>query len=230
MHKLLQHYDTLVRIVRLPVARLAFHRHIDPVNITSTYRSFTRPHPRYKVFRAKTLGAALIDLRAVGTRDKYLELIKGKNNGAFHAKRARARGYVLADIDCNAYIDDIHAINTSEECRQGRPMDQHYTEKVLHFDRLKHFRYYGVLNGDGKLMAYATMGMYGDFAGFSTLIGIRNNDGIMHLLVSEIAGRLIDEGAVNYLMYDTFFGARPGLRQFKTILGFEPYRAKYSLQ
>jgi hypothetical protein len=109
-------------------------------------------------------------------------------------------------------------------------MDQHYTDKVLHFDRLKHFRYYGVLNGDGKLVAYSMMGMYGDFAGFSTLIGMRNNDGIMHLLVSEVAGRLIDEGAVNYLMYDTFFGARPGLRQFKTILGFQPYRVKYSLQ
>jgi hypothetical protein len=31
-------------------------------------------------------------------------------------------------------------------------------------------------------------------------------------------------------MYDTFFGAQPGMRQFKTILGFKPYRAKYRLQ
>jgi hypothetical protein len=230
MHSLLQHYDTLVQVIRLPVARLAFHRHIDPVNITSTYRNYTRPHPRYKVFRNKTLGAALIDLRAVDTRDKYLDLIKGKNNGAWHAKRARSRGYVVAEIDRNAHIDDIHHINTSEECRQGRPMEQHYTEKVMHFDTLKHFRYYGVLNGDGKLMAYGTIGMYGNFGGFSQLIGVRNNDGIMHLLVSDIVGRLIDDGLVSYVMYDTFFGALPGLRQFKTILGFQPYRARYSLQ
>jgi hypothetical protein len=34
---------------------------------------------------------------------------------------------------------------------------------------------------------------------------------------------------MRYLMYDTFFGAQPGMRNFKTVLGFRPYRAKYSL-
>ena len=41
---------------------------------------------------------------------------------------------------------------------------------------------------------------------------------------------LLDEGQVRYVMYDTYFGALPGLRQFKTVLGFQPYRAKYRLQ
>jgi hypothetical protein len=31
-------------------------------------------------------------------------------------------------------------------------------------------------------------------------------------------------------MYDTYFGASPGLKAFKTMLGFQPYRAKYSIQ
>jgi hypothetical protein len=31
-------------------------------------------------------------------------------------------------------------------------------------------------------------------------------------------------------MYDTFFGAREGLQNFKRIVGFEPYRVRYSLQ
>jgi hypothetical protein len=62
------------------------------------------------------------------------------------------------------------------------------------------------------------------------MMGIRNNDGIMHLLLSEAICRLIDGGKVRYVMYDTFFGAQPGLRNFKTILGFRPYRASYSLQ
>jgi hypothetical protein len=49
-------------------------------------------------------------------------------------------------------------------------------------------------------------------------------------MVVEIACGLIDEGVMNYVMYDTFFCAKPGLKQFKTMVGFSPYRAKYSLE
>jgi hypothetical protein len=31
-------------------------------------------------------------------------------------------------------------------------------------------------------------------------------------------------------MYDTFFGAQPGMQSFKKILGFRPYRVRYALQ
>ena len=230
MNSLLHKCTTLIEILRLPVARLSFHLHIDPDNIRSTYQNYTRPHPRYKVISHKTLGAALLDLHEFNTVEKYLECIKGKNCGAHHAKRARSRGYVFAEIDRSRHIDDIHAINTSQACRQGRPMEHNYREKTLHFDTLKHFRYYGILNPQGTLVAYGTMGMYGNFGGFSQLIGLRNNDGIMHLLIVEIVTRLIADAAVRYVMYDTFFGAQPGLRQFKTILGFRPYRARYQLQ
>jgi hypothetical protein len=230
MKTLLNHYTTLVQIIRLPIACLCFYRKIDPDNIKSTYRYFTKPHPRYKIIRNKTLGAALIDLQDINTREKYFDLIKGKNCGAYHAKRARSRGYVFTEIDRNHHIDDIHAINTSVEIRQGRPMDKTYQEKKYHFHALKHYRYYGVLDSEGKLVAYANLGLYGNFGAFSQLIGMRNNDGIMHLLIVEIVCGLIDQGQVRYLMYDTFFGAKPGLQLFKTMLGFRPYRAKYSLQ
>ena len=86
------------------------------------------------------------------------------------------------------------------------------------------------MNPQGKLVAYATLGVYGNFASFSQMLGIRNNDGIMHLLLVDAISRLIDEKQVQYVMYDTFFGAQPGLKTFKTILGFQPYRARYSLQ
>lgn len=230
MNTLLRYYSTLIQIIRLPVARLHFHRHIDPERIPPIYRYYTKRHPRYKIIRHKTLGAALIDLAAINTSDNYLALIKGKNFGAHHAKRARARGYVFAEIERNRHIDEIHAINTSIENRQGRPMDKNYQEKQAHFERLAHFRYYGILSPEGKLMAYANLGIYGNFGAFSQLIGHRNNDGIMHLLVVEIVCQLIEQGKVDYLMYDTFFGAQPGMQQFKRILGFKPYRAKYSLQ
>lgn len=229
MLTLARFYDTLVQVIKLPVATLNFCDDIDPENIRSTYRYYTKRHPRYKLIRHKTLGAALIDLQVVNTQEKYLALIKGKNGGAFHAKRARARGYIFSEIDRNAHVDAIHYINTSCASRQGRPMDLAYQTKAQHFDSLRHFRYFGIVNGKGELVAYANVGLFGNFCGFSQLIGLRNNDGIMHLLLMEIVSGLIEQQQVRYVMYDTFFGALPGLRQFKTMLGFRPYRAKYVL-
>jgi hypothetical protein len=230
MNTLIRHYDTVREIIKLPVASLCFDSRIDPQDITKTYRYFTMPHPRYRIIRNKTVGAALIDLGRFADTPAYLEHIQGKNRGAYHAKRARARGYVCREIDRNAHVDDIHAINTSLDVRQGRRMDQHYLDKVTQFEKRKHFSYYGVLNPDGRVVAYANVGHYGNFDAFSQLMGLRNNDGIMHLLVVEIASRLIERRQVRYLMYDTFFGAQPGLQQFKRIVGFQPFRVKYSLQ
>ena len=230
MNLLSQHYATFKTLIRLPVARLRFDAAIEPVNVLSTYRYYTKRHPKYKLIQHKSWGAALIDLEHCDTRDKYLELIKGKNCGAWHAKRARTRGYVLAEIDRNSHIDAIHDINNSVGERQGRPMDAKYQEKQTSYDTLANFHYYGVFDAAGKLVAYATIGRYGNFSSFAQLMGYRNNDGIMHLMVSDIVARLIDERQVRYVMYDTFFGALPGLRQFKTVLGFQPYRVRYSLQ
>lgn len=230
MNILLRHYAFLAQLARLPVARLQFHAHLHPDNINTTYRIFTKRHPRYKIIRNKTIGAALIDLHQFDTLETYLDSIKGKNLGAYHAKRARSRGYRFDDIDRNGHVDAIHEINTALEDRQGRPMDQHYLEKKQHFESLSHFRYCGILDANGRLQAYCNYAYFGNFVAFSQLMGKRNNDGIMHLMVVEIVARLIAEGKVKYLMYDTFFGARAGLQQFKTILGFKPYRAKYSLQ
>jgi hypothetical protein len=227
---LLRHFDMLRQIIQLPRASLCFDRRLDPDDIPATYRYFTKPHPRYRVIANKTIGAALIDLARYTDTAAYLDAIQGKNRGAWHARRARTRGYVFCEIERNDFIDDIHAINTSLETRQGRPMDERYLDKVERYARLPHFDHYGVLNGEGRLVAYANLGHYGNFSAFSQLMGLRNNDGIMHLLIVDTISRLLDRQRGRYVMYDTFFGAQPGLQQFKRILGFEPYRASYSLQ
>jgi hypothetical protein len=229
MNTLLRHVRTARQILDLPVARLCFDSHIDPHDIPSTYRYYTKPHPRYRIIRHKTIGAALIDLERFADTAGYLDSIQGKNRGAYHAKRARSRGYTCTLIERNDHIDDIHAINTSLDVRQGRPMDGKYLGKITRFERQPHFDYYGVLHPDGHLVAYGNIGRYGNFSAFSQLMGLRNNDGIMHLLVTDIVARLIVDKRVRYVMYDTFFGAQSGMQQFKRILGFAPYRAKYSL-
>lgn len=224
------YYKTFLEVIKLPSAKLCFYEYIEPGDIRATYHAFTRPHPRLKIIGAKTIGAALIDLTRFPDRQAYLDHIGAKNHAGHHARRARKRGYQFSEIDRNAYIDEIHAINTSLEQRQGRAMHQAYLEKSLSFDALPHFYYYGILAPDKRLVAYANLGIYGNFAAFSRMLGYRNNDGVMHLLLVEAICRLIDEKQVRYVMYDTFFGAHAGMRTFKTILGFTPYRARYVLQ
>jgi hypothetical protein len=229
-NKLSRLVDLCRSIASMPVARMEFRREFNPPHVERIYRHFTKRHPKYKIIPNKSLGAALVDLSLYRSRDHYLDTFKGRNSAAQHARKAKSKGYVIVEIDRNRFIDEIHEINTSIEVRQGQKMDPGYLHKQTYFNAEKNFKYYGALSATGKLMAYSELGFYGNFASFNRIIGVRNNDGIMHLLVTEIIGSLIDDGGFNYLMYDTYFGASPGLQTFKTMLGFVPHRAKYTLQ
>ncbi len=216
-------------IVRLPVAKLHFDAQIDHANIRATHAAFTKRHPRYYLIRNKSLGIALIDLRAFATRVAYVESVREKDFAGHHCKRAKSRGYVLRELDRNDFLDDIYAINISMSERQGRPMDQAYLKKPAPATTLAHHRFYGVISEHGRLVAYCRLGVYGNFAATDQLLGYRNNDGTMYFLLAEIICLLIDEGRMDYFMYDSYLGARPGLQDFKRRLGFKPYRVRYSI-
>jgi hypothetical protein len=225
-----QLFALAAEIIKLPVASLEFNLASNPDDVKVIYAHYTKRHPRYKIFQNKSLGAALLDIERYANRDEYIKSMKGRNSAEHHARKARARGYKVIEIDRNNFIDDLHRINTSVEIRQGRPMEESYQRKELHYPRLKNYKYFGVVNAAGELTAYANLGLYGNFAAFDRLLGIRNNDGAMHLMITEIIGQMIENRQYRYIMYDTYFGASPGLKAFKSMLGFEPYRAKYSLQ
>ena len=227
LSKLRNFLDLLVQIAKLPVVHLHFDLNVNPDDVRMTYKYFTKPHAKYKIFKNKSLGAALIDLAGFSTREEY---IKSHHRGARDAKKAKSRGYIFCEIDRNNYINEIHQINTSLEVRQGRPMDASYLEKINYYEPAKNYKYYGVLDRDGRLMAYCNLGIYGDFAIFSQLMGYRNNDGTMNLLTTEAICQFIGDSAIKYIMYDTYFGANPGLKKFKTVIGFEPYRVKYHVK
>lgn len=224
-----RHWQLLRQVLALPRARLQFHRSLNPPAITATYRHFTRPHPKYKVFASKTLGVALIDIAATPTAERYLDSLQGRHSAGGMARKAVARGYRFAEIDRNDYLDDIYLINTSLAQRQGHAMSQAYQEQPSRYDSVPHFRHFGMVGVDGRLAAYCNIGLYGNFAAFSQLLGYRNNDGVMHALVIETVCLLLRTGGLDYIMYDTYFGAQPGLQRFKTMLGFHPYRVKYRL-
>ena len=217
-------------LIRLPKAHLEFQLAMDPDNAPRIFKHFTKRHPRYLVIRNKTLGVALVDLRRFKAGAEYLQTVKGRNAPEHQARRARSRGYRVVEIDRNDYVDDIHSINTSVDVRQGKPMSGDYITKQTHYIAEPNYRYFGTLDSSGRLVAYGEIGMWGNFAAFNRVIGIRNNDGIMHLMVTEIICQFIEDGRFQYLMYDTYFGASPGLQMFKSAIGFAPYRARYSIQ
>ena len=227
--RLINLYKLGVIIAGLPRADLRFHAHLDPVHIEQTHRNFTKPHPRYKVFKSKSLGVALINLRKFQTPAEYLDSVKQKGHAGPQSRKALARGYQMHAINRNELIDEIHKINISSEERQGRKMDEAYLTKQLHYEDRDHYRYYGVFNASGTLVAYCNIAIFGSFAATDQLLGLKNNDGAMYLLLMEIICQLIDERTVEYFMYDTLFGAQPGLSDFKRRVGFTAYRARYTI-
>ena len=229
LHRMIGLGKLCVEIATLPVAVLHFRTQLHPAHIRTVHAYFTKPHPKYKVFKNKALGAALVNLSAFATGSEFLASLKHLGNAAAHRKKALARGHRLCEIDRNTLVDAIHRINVSCAVRQGRPMDSAYVEKRHHYDALAHYRYYGVFDRQGTLVAYCNLGVFGNFAVTDQLLGFRNNDGAMYLLLTEITCKLIEERTVKYLMYDTLFGAMAGLRAFKRRLGFQPYRARYCI-
>jgi hypothetical protein len=175
------------------------------------------------------MGVALIDLRGFKTFAEYLGSVQGKGNAGPQSRKARSRGYFLQQFDQNDFVDEIHRINISSEVRQGRPMDTAYREKVLRYVAKPYVMYFGVFNTGGQLVAYCNVGMYGNFAATEQIIGYKNNDGVMYLLLTEIVDKLLSSGKFSYFMYDTVFGALDGLRDFKRRVGFQPYRVRYTI-
>jgi len=118
--------------------------------------------------------------------------------------------------------------------REGKFMHPDY----LNLDSLRRYcsgkpLMYGIFNAKGILKAYDYAPVYGEVFVFSRLLGHGDclDHGIMYLLVSEIIREMIDlkqvQGYPLWAMYDTFFGAKPGLRYFKERLGFKPYKVKW---
>lgn len=213
-------------ICALPLVQLRFDVARYPEQ-RRVYELFTKRHPRYRFVRNKTLGIALVDLQRYRDAQDYLRQVRFSGHAGPQRKKALAHGYTVREIDRNQFIDAIHDINVSVPVRQGRPMDHQYHVKQMRYDQPGHVVTYGVCDPHGRLVAYCVVGLYGNFAATEQLLGYKTSHGIMYLLLSEIICQLIALHRLEFFMYDTFLGARPGLRDFKRRTGFRPYRARY---
>ena len=221
------------KILKLPKTTIAFKNATQEELPTHkrVYKLFTKRH-RTIVFQNKTVGAALIDLRQFPTFDDYLSSINGKSSGAYYRRRAIKKGYTFAEIDKNDYIDEIYEINTSMEERQGQKMAEKYLVKQESYYNEPGFRYFGVFDETGKLVSYCDVGFFGEFSLVAVLLGHKNhlNNRVMYFMLIEVNRLMFEEyksKGYNYVMYDMFFGATPGLQQFKRKLGYKPYRVTW---
>lgn len=220
---------TCAALLTLPTARLQFRASIAPARIAALHALFTRPHARFPLIKNKSIGIALIDLSKFKSLADYLDTVRKKDYAGHQARVARRRGYTVRPIERSAHADAIHAIHLSSSTRQGRPMDLPYHTMQTEFDDAPPLRCFGVFHRDGQLVGYCCFGIYGNFAATDKLLGIKNKDGAMYLLLLEIVAFLIEQDSVEFFMYDTYLGAREGLQSFKRRLGFQPYRVRYTM-
>jgi hypothetical protein len=218
-------------ILSLPEVIIRMCGDSDAKNI---FDGFTKPHPRYKLIQNKRWGVALLKLP-----NQFHDYIKGKDKQALRSNRRRAMdlGFRFDSFDPISHLDEILEINTSMEARQGIPMAVSYqtVECVKMWVKGKD-ALWGVFDGCGVLKAYAHVSICGEVFIFSRLLGHGQDldKGIMYLLVSEIIRKMTEHkeehGSPLWSMYDTFFGASPGLRYFKQRLGFSPYKVRWTWQ
>jgi hypothetical protein len=193
----------------------------------SAFRAFTARHRRFRIVPAKRWGVALVDLPAT-----FEEYLAGGSMEYLRRQRRRAQkaGFTYERVRPEPHLGEILEINRSAPERQGRVMSGSYldADQVARiFGPVDHVS--AVLDGKGRIRAYAQVPDIGDAFVYSRLLGHAEDldQGIMYLLVSEVirdgieargAGR-----APRWAMYDTFWGASDGLAYFKQRLGFKPY-------
>lgn len=142
------------------------------------------------------------------------------------AQRSRNKGYRADVLEREWWAPDIHDINVSKQIRQKRPMAGGYLEfteysPLPEFDCDRHaIRTSGVWTGE-LLVAYLVMYRVGELALVSQILGHGEHErfDVMFLLFEFALEREI-KGGDGMVVYNRWDSGTPGLREFKTRLGF----------
>ena len=190
-------------------------------------QAFRRPHPRYRIVGTKVVGVALLSLDEFADADAYLAAFRTARKGA---RRAEKLGYTVGVFDPEARRPDLHAIHMSLAERQGRPIDPEYRDPDAIPVRGPGVDYVGVFQ-EGVVVGYCRVDYAGEIAGLGRIMGhgAHLKNGIMFLLIAGIVGHVRSTSTrTRYLVYDTFFGASAGLREFKMHTGFRPHYVRWT--
>jgi hypothetical protein len=224
-----ERWQRTLTVLRAPRVRIEVHGGDEARAI---YRAFTARHPRFWLTRNKRWGVALIALP-----ESFDAFLRGRSKAAIRLNRSRAlgAGFRYALVSPQDHFDDILEINRSTPVRQGRAMAANYVDRGR---MIKSFEgrtaIHGILDSKGRLRAYLVASSLGDATVFLKILGHADDlrHGTMYLLVSEVVHASIDlkreTGSPHWVMYDTFWGAAPGLAFFKERLGFQPYTVDWA--
>ena len=189
-------------------------------------RRFRSRHPRYKVVPLKAVGVALLPLDDITGVEDYLATRRTARRAV---RRAARLGYSVGAFDPDDRRTELLEIHSSLPERQGRPIDADYLDPEARWETGPHIEYRGVFR-DVVLVAYCKVQYAGDIAAIARVMGHGDHlkSGVMFLLAAEIVGHVKSvRPHARYLLYDMFFGASAGLREFKTHLGFRPYYVRW---
>ncbi|MCC6289116.1 MAG: hypothetical protein IT249_14645 [Chitinophagaceae bacterium] len=197
------------------------------------YKYFTGRHPRYLIFKNKTIGLAIIDCSNYLDFSDYLQSVSGKNSAAYYARRCAKMGYTTKKIDPNLLQEQILDINLSAETRQGKKMADNYRVKLDY--PINEFHYYWGVFKEEQLVSYCWIKKNGELRLMNRLLAHADhmNNGVMYkMLIDAIEYEFTQRKSKEeklYIMYDTFFGAGEGLKLFKRRLGFKAFKVKWTL-
>ena len=193
-----------------------------------------------------SLPIALIDLTSYKDAEDYFK--KGFNSTAQNRTRyAERKGYTCRIMDLkerNTRLDELHAINTSKDVRQGNPMRQNYIDYPQPIVEPKescdlHFRkWYGAFAPNGTWIGYIVGVFAGELAAAGQILGNGNcaKDDFMYLLwkffvedvISEnIQLKCIIRNDVKYIIYSRWGDGGEGLRYWKHSVGMVPTKYHY---
>lgn len=214
--KALRQWKWFVRLSARPIVSLHFGSRLDEDQFRRACELLAR----------KSVAAALVDLTRYDGANHYLDTVGKRGHLAPQAQKARSRGYVVRALERQGHLDDIWALHALPEVRQFRLTGGFpaLTETAPH-----HSTYYGVFDSSDALVAYCRLTMHSNFAAIEELIGYRNRDGALQLLLAEIVCQLITQRTVPYLMHQGFQGTTARIRRFMRRAGFESFRVRYAL-
>ncbi len=227
--KIKKAYDILVAVMK--AARITLEIS-DGTEAEKFYNYCIKPHPSLKIIKNKKWLVALLK-----TPEKFEDYHDQRKSIQYDINKALRRGYSFMKFQPMEKIDEILSINRSAGFRQNKKIADHYVDPEILKESLRNVEFfYGIFTPDKVLKAYCHTPVFGDVVLISRILGHSDNqkDGIMFLLFSEIVRETIKfrdlNGYPDWIMYDSFLGATPGLTLFKKKLGFLPYNVTWKFR
>lgn len=212
----------------LSLPKVSINLNVNDSDAEKLFHSFNSRHPRFPVIRRKTIGVMLLNLNNYTKIEDYLKTVSGKNSTAYYSRRCAKEGYEFKSFNPNDYQDKILEINMSQPERQGIKMSKPYSERIEY--QINEKNIYGGIFLHRELVAYIWFRVQGELIIVNRILGHAEHlkKGVMYLLFSSAVNYILQKKiTVKWMMYDTFFGAKEGLKLFKTRLGFKPYIVRW---